>query len=411
MSVNIRDRFTQIRGELGDLRDQRARAKEMVKLARQQDDSHAVAAAEIKLESLGTEIELRQEVERQLLRQVSGLDRTAFGETVFTDPSAITALEGVAATSAPIGNMLIGRVLDAEQLAASFGRRPSFASTGGGDLLVPDSGRQQPPYGVVGQLYQQTALLNLIPTAVMTGGSFTYLIEAGSIDDQIPGSPEGAIKPEETSLELDEGEVRAVTIAAWRKLRRQTVADVPELQNLVNNRLRYSVQRRIEAQVLAGTGQNETLTGILSTTGVGTVPYEAATPAADLILSGLTVVRVSGGNPTGIVLNPVTYQQMLQQKAEGSGERLDSAGAFAGTVDSLWGVPVVQSPVISPDRALVGDWAAAARLFIREGLSLRLSDSDQDDFIRNRLTALTEARVGLAVFQPSAVCEVELAGA
>jgi hypothetical protein len=42
------------------------------------------------------------------------------------------------------------------------------------------------------------------------------------------------------------------------------------------------------------------------------------------------------------------------------------------------------------------------QLFIREGVDVLLSDADQDDFIRNRVTLLAEMRAALAVFRPSA---------
>ncbi len=39
---------------------------------------------------------------------------------------------------------------------------------------------------------------------------------------------------------------------------------------------------------------------------------------------------------------------------------------------------------------------------------MRISDSDQDDFIRNEVTYLGEGRFGLAVYQPTAFAKVTL---
>ena len=58
--------------------------------------------------------------------------------------------------------------------------------------------------------------------------------------------------------------------------------------------------------------------------------------------------------------------------------------------------------------ALIGDFIRGATLFIREGVNARLSDADQDDFTRNRVTCLVEARVGLAIWQPAAFATVAL---
>jgi HK97 family phage major capsid protein len=72
-------------------------------------------------------------------------------------------------------------------------------------------------------------------------------------------------------------------------------------------------------------------------------------------------------------------------------------------------VPVIQSSIVDQTKAIVADWGRATTVYVREGLNLRTSDSDQDDFINNRVTLLAETRMGLAVWQPAAICEVNLA--
>ena len=103
-----------------------------------------------------------------------------------------------------------------------------------------------------------------------------------------------------------------------------------------------------------------------------------------------------------MVVNPVDYAAMLKNKATGSGIRLDSDGAFATPPDTMWGLPAIPSKAIPQGQALVGDWATGATLFVREPVNVRISDADQDDMTRNRLTALGEGRFGLAVWQPTA---------
>ena len=59
-------------------------------------------------------------------------------------------------------------------------------------------------------------------------------------------------------------------------------------------------------------------------------------PAERLIAKGMTTVALSGAVSTGTVLNPVDYEGMLLARTEGSGERLDSAGAFESPADTMW---------------------------------------------------------------------------
>jgi hypothetical protein len=48
-------------------------------------------------------------------------------------------------------------------------------------------------------------------------------------------------------------------------------------------------------------------------------------------------------------------------------------------------------------------------ILFREAVTIRTSDSDQDDFIRNRLTILCECRVTNPVWSRSAFCIAVLA--
>lgn len=56
----------------------------------------------------------------------------------------------------------------------------------------------------------------------------------------------------------------------------------------------------------------------------------------------------------------------------------------------------------------VGDWTQGATLFVREATNLRISDSDQDDFTKNRVTLLAEGRFAVAICQPGAFATVHL---
>ena len=85
---------------------------------------------------------------------------------------------------------------------------------------------------------------------------------------------------------------------------------------------------------------------------------------------------------------------MLKARETATGGRLDSSGAFGTPPVTMWGLPAVPSNALTQGQALIGAFGTACRLFIREAVNVRLSDSDQDDFTKNRVTAL--AASGLA---------------
>lgn len=393
-------------------RQKMAAAREAVRIAADHNDPGAGAHAEIALETARGEESLAIELESALLHQIAGVEVFS-GESCLDDPEVMRTLHHMAHTSMPIGSVNLGAYMDAEQFAASLGRSGMMAAggspSGPGPATVPPDVRMQRPYGVVRQLYRPVKLLDVIPSSVMEGLSFTYVRESGSLDSGAAETAEGSLKPEETGLDLtNEGTVVAVTVAAWKKVQRQSLDDLAGLAAMLQTRLTYLVQRRIEAQIVAGNGVGGNILGVLATTGIGSIAYDATKTASDLILEGLTAVRLANAEPDAILLNPTTYAGMLAQKASGSGERLDSSGAFDSPADSVWGVPVIQSAVIGTNQAICADWGRATTVYVREGLNLRTSDADQDDFVRNQVTLLAESRIGLATWQPSAVCEVAL---
>ena len=50
---------------------------------------------------------------------------------------------------------------------------------------------------------------------------------------------------------------------------------------------------------------------------------------------------------------------------------------------------------------LVGD-STGATLLMRQGVNVKTSDSDQDDFINNRVTILAECRAAFPIWRPTA---------
>ena len=115
--------------------------------------------------------------------------------------------------------------------------------------------------------------------------------------------------------------------------------------------------RRVENQIVAGDGNGENLLGILHTSGIGSVAFSAGDALTDLTLDAISTVLVSDAEPNGVVANPLDVATMLKAKATGSGERLDSGGAFATPPTTLWGLPLITSKVMPQGQALVGDWA------------------------------------------------------
>lgn len=405
-TATYRNRLAQARERKQDAMSRRKKARDMRETARAAGDAYALRLAESTLGNAELDYQVAQELENTLLSQMTGVGSAGISGTgsFLEDPETIRQLEALATSSLPIGNLMLGPIMDREALIEHFQQQSMAAA---GDVTIPDSARLGPYYGLVPQLRRRLRLLDLIPAAPMEGKSFDYTQESGSLDTAAE-TAEGAMKPG-GSLTLTDAQVVAKTIATWYKTPRQQLADVPALAQALQSRLVYGVQRRVENQIVGGDGTGENLLGILNTTGIGSVAFSAGAPLTDLTLDAITAVALSDAEPNAVVVNPLDVAAMLKNRATGSGERLDSDGAFATPPTTIWGLPAIQSKVIPAGQALVGDFANGATLFVREGVNVRVSDSDGSDFIQNRVTMLGEGRFGLAVWQPAAFSVVHFA--
>lgn len=126
----------------------------------------------------------------------------------------------------------------------------------------------------------------------------------------------------------------------------------------------------------------------------------------DAIIDAITTTLVIGAVPNVCALNPVDWAALLKTKSAGSQEYV--ASPFLATAQQIWGVTLTPAVGVPAGKILVGDTNLALSLLWREGANIRISDADQDDMTRNRVTILCELRAALATWVPSAFCVVEL---
>jgi hypothetical protein len=398
--MSTRDRVADARRRSSDLRERIAQARRERDTARAQlpdgqpdinsEPWRAAERAVANLQAAEHELGLVQDEERHLLGHLAGVGTALDRSSILHDPSVMAELGQLATSRAPIGSMQLGPLMGAEDLVVQIERDRMMAA---GTITTPGEGPVRAPYfGAVQQQRRELTLLDLVPTVLMEMPIIPFLVET-------------AMK-HEADLTLEEKEAKAKTIAHWFKSSRQALADIGGLQTLLQDRLTYGVLRRVESQIVAGDGVGENLLGLLHTPLVGEVEH-AAENTMDLVSNGIVTVKLLEGTPTGICLNPLDYYAARKAKASGSGEYL-SGSPWMPTDSTLWDLPVVQNTAVPQGKAIVGDWARGMTLFVREGVNARLSDSDQDDFLRNRCTILGEGRFALATWKPRSFAVVAL---
>ncbi|WP_374159084.1 phage major capsid protein [Mycobacterium sp. G7A2] len=194
------------------------------------------------------------------------------------------------------------------------------------------------------------------------------------------------------------------TIAEWVPITKRALADVAQLEGLINDELAKDVKDAEEAQILVGDGSGENFTGINGTSGVQTQAW--ATDFFTTTRKALTKARTVGRvNPTAWVLNPADAEALDLLK---DGEnRYYFGGPYGVGPRTLWGVPVVESENQTSGTGLLGDFSKAV-IWDREQTSVTMSDSHADFFIRNMIAVLAEERLAFGVTRPTAFVSVDL---
>jgi len=221
---------------------------------------------------------------------------------------------------------------------------------------------------------------------------------------------EGGVKPLwEPDLSVENAIVKKVAVVT--KVPDEMLADFPAVQSYIDQRLPYQVDLKTEQQILYGTGVGNQLKGILATAGVQTRALGVDTKA-DAAYNMLTLIRVNAQfEPDGYAFHPTDWEQIKLLK-DGQGQYLGGGPFYAPygngvfmEINTLWGKPVVVTTSVIEGKPIAGAWKLGAQYFLREGMRIEMTNSNEDDFRKNLMAIRAEHRLALAVYRPSAFVE------
>jgi len=258
---------------------------------------------------------------------------------------------------------------------------------------------------------------DLIPNIPTSSGSVEIMRQASFTNNAAPqgtvntlGGGEFVAKDKsEIVWELVTVPVR--TIAHWVAASRQALSDAPMLQGLIDSELTYGLQLESDEQILLGDGTGQNLSGLLNDAAIndvgeiafGTSADDLAAAMIDHIRSAVTENQLAEYyNVNGLVMNPIDFATLETAKATDGHYILMPFAATNRQTQEIWRVPVVVSNAMTEGTFLLGDWTLGAKLYVREGISVRVSESHSDYFIKNGVAVLAEERYALAVNRPKA---------
>jgi HK97 family phage major capsid protein len=275
------------------------------------------------------------------------------------------------------------------------------AVTSGGAWIRPDR------LARTGQddLDRRVFLTDLLPSVPVGVGAAEYVQDKSPLADMADKAvevAEGQAKPQ-AGITAEVVTEPTPTIAAWVNMTRQIASDGPQVRAYLENRLRYSLRRRFDAQVIAGTGSGNII-GLANRSGIVTYAPSSSEAVYRSIRRAIRLGEDAEAVYEIAVLNPADAERfdLSNDAALGLHAVPNVAGPSARTA---WGLTQVRSTAIAPGTALLID-PIATSLLDRQAPAAYLTDSHASNFTSNILTLLLEMRAGLALFDPSGVAKV-----
>lgn len=238
----------------------------------------------------------------------------------------------------------------------------------------------------------------LFASESISGNALTYYVLGATEGTIASTTAEGAAKSQ-IHVPYEPKTVALNKIAAYLKETDELLSDAAFLESAIRGRGVYEFRKAVENYLMAT---------LLGTSGVQT---GGTSIDFDTILAAKQdVFADTGYAPDALIINPADWATLLQSKDQAKQYLLGGPafgpygnGSYNGN-PRIWGLEVVESTAVASGKCIVGAFKAGASVVSKanEGLRVEVSNSDQDDFIKNIVTVRIEERLALAVRVPSA---------
>jgi HK97 family phage major capsid protein len=185
------------------------------------------------------------------------------------------------------------------------------------------------------------------------------------------------------------------------------LSDEPRMRNFIGEHLALGIRLRLQHEVINAAGDGDNMKGIVHWTNILThrSGADSAMPF-DVLHKAVTAIRVSTYGmyePNYVLMNPYDFE--LAMLAKDGNDTYYYGGPARESMPKIWGLTPIMHSEVTEGAPIVLD-SRACELYVREDVSLAVSDSHDTHFTSGIVDFLASGRWGFAVLQPSAVCEV-----
>lgn len=245
-------------------------------------------------------------------------------------------------------------------------------------------------------------VIDIIPTLTTTRDTIKYMKETTFTSNAAEVAESATYG--EAALELTETSDEVEKVAVFLPITDEQLEDVAAVAGYINGRLTYMIRSRLAAQILVGSGATPQLLGTLNLSAILT-QAKGNDPVPDALYKAMTQVRVTGfAEPSVVFIHPNDWQG-IRLLTTADGIYLFGSPMEAGP-SMIWGVPVVQTTRETENTAIVGDYRGFSNLYIKRGVTLKVSDSHASNFTQGVQVIRADMRVAMVHYRDTAFAKV-----
>lgn len=226
---------------------------------------------------------------------------------------------------------------------------------------------------------------DLVPTVNSATGIYVIYRETGS-EGAISTQTEGSAKSQK-DYDLTAVTFNAQYLAGYTRYSKQMAQDLPFLQSFLPNALRRDYFKAENSQFYTALAA------------AATVSTTAKTVDVEQLIDDMGTLESLDFMCTGCVVNPKDWANIAMTKP--NDYSLPGIVQFVNGNLTINGTPVYKASWMPVDKYLCGDWSYAKKIAV-DGLAVEFFEQDQDNVIKNLITARIEQRVVLGIDRPDA---------
>lgn len=221
----------------------------------------------------------------------------------------------------------------------------------------------------------------------------------------------GSVNPGTTKPQIDYNTTPktapVIKIAGWVTVQEEFLEDVDGAPEWLARELPWAYKDEETRQVFKGGGaalDPDELEGLYSRVATAVIFSGTVTGASnrwDKIAMALTNTRRALRPGDAIWISPEDYMELLINKSTGATQVYDYPiqANTAGQLN-IGGIPIYYHTVFNPGEGLAGNFKRGVALFQKKAITLRTSTEHDQNFTKNLVTFLIEARIAMPVFFP-----------